>query len=178
MLRWGPNFWMAMIFSRKIINVILFFRVLASSFGVCYKRGRLSTITIAGREVSSVTGTLPNSALSLPACASPPDVNVGSLGDNRSDVSNSCVVTSHDYSNSLSVKAVIEQSWTSPSWTFRDGFIFIHIDIFHSVIVLVRRTLSIYSFKNLWFSFICGPTPHLKMTRIRSWQYLVLLECF
>lgn len=101
---------MAMIFSRKVINVILFFRVLASSFGVCYKRGRLSTITIAGREVSSVTGTLPNSALSLPACASPPDVNVGSLGDNRSDVSNSCVVTSHDYSNSLSVKAVIEQS--------------------------------------------------------------------
>lgn len=101
---------MAMIFSRKIINVILFFRVLASSFGVCYKRGRLSTITIAGREVSSVTGTLPNSALSLPACASPPDVNVGSLGDNGSDVSNPCVVTSHDYSNSLSVKAVIEQS--------------------------------------------------------------------
>lgn len=96
---------MAMIFSRKIKNVILFFRVLASSFGVCYKRGRLSTITIAGREVSSVTGTLPNSALSLPA-----DVNVGSLGDNGSDVSNSCVVTSHDYSNSLSVKAVIEQS--------------------------------------------------------------------
>lgn len=84
--------------------------MLASSFGVCYKRGRLSTITIAGREVSSVTGTLPNSALSLPACTSPPDVNVGSLGDNGSDVSNSCVVTSHDYSNSLSVKAVIEQS--------------------------------------------------------------------
>lgn len=85
-------------------------RVLASSFGVCYKRGRLSTITIAGREVSSVTGTQPNSALSLPACTSPPDVNVGSLGDNGSDVSNSCVVTSHDFSNSLSVKAVIEQS--------------------------------------------------------------------
>lgn len=61
-----------------------------------------------------MTGTLPNSALSLPACASPPDVNVGSLGDNGCDASISCVVSSHDtssdFSNSLSVKAVIEQT--------------------------------------------------------------------
>lgn len=36
------------------------------------------------------------------------DVNVGSLGDNGSDVSNFCVVILYDFLNFLFVKVVIE----------------------------------------------------------------------
>nr|XP_022326235.1 uncharacterized protein LOC111126117 [Crassostrea virginica] len=87
-------------------------RVLASSFGVCYKRGRLSTITIAGREVSSVSGTVPMpTAASLPVQASLSDT--ASPRCSESETTGSCGTlqdTSTDISSSLSVKAIIEQT--------------------------------------------------------------------
>lgn len=89
-----------------------FYRVLASSFGVCYKRGRLSTITIAGREVSSVSGTVPMpTAASLPVQASLSDT--ASPRCSESETTGSCGTlqdTSTDISSSLSVKAIIEQT--------------------------------------------------------------------
>ncbi|XP_061163717.1 uncharacterized protein LOC133172899 [Saccostrea echinata] len=91
-------------------------RILASSFGVCYKRGRLSTLTISGREVNSVIETLPMpSTTSLPAHSA----NVETTGEsvqcskNKTNNSSDCGTlneTFQDIPNSLSVKAVIEQS--------------------------------------------------------------------
>lgn len=108
MLRWGLNIWMVINFFCKIINVILFFRVLVLSFGVCYKWGWFLIIIIVGWEVSSVIGMLFNFVLLFLVCVFLLDVNVGSLGDNGSDVSNFCVVILYDYLNFLFVKVVIE----------------------------------------------------------------------
>ncbi|XP_048777563.2 uncharacterized protein LOC125681478 isoform X2 [Ostrea edulis] len=91
-------------------------RVLASSFGVCYKRGRLSTLTIAGREVTGVTGNIPTpTATSLPPRTSAfkaVEDRVRYSG-NGADNFPSCGAldeSSSDIPNSLSVEATIEQS--------------------------------------------------------------------
>lgn len=82
--------------------------MLVLSFGVCYKWGWFLIIIIVGREVSSVIGMLFNFVLLFLVCVFLLDVNVGSLGDNGSDVSNFCVVILYDYLNFLFVKVVIE----------------------------------------------------------------------